>query len=89
VRIETPSEPIDWERIDHYLAHEHGLRLYEIEDMTFSEMAIYLDKGEARPAGNPGIPMGSEAEMAAYARGFRQDTPRQKLHQARRNRDGR
>jgi len=68
---------IDWQ-----LVHVHKLRLHEVEELTIAEIALYMDKGEARPA-NGGMPMGL-GEMSAYLAWWQQLTPRERLEQAKR-----
>lgn len=44
------EQPIDWEKIDSFLMREHKLRPWEIDALTLSEIALYLEKNPGRSA---------------------------------------
>lgn len=76
---------MDWYNIDRFLVHRKGLRLAEIEELTLSEIALYLDDPELQKG--KGRVM-TQADMLAAAIQRQAMSPRDKLEQQRRKRRG-
>jgi hypothetical protein len=58
------------------------LRPWELDSLTFTEIAIYLEKpDDVGPDGGPAVP--SDQELAEYAQWWASLTLRERLEQAR------
>lgn len=75
--------PVNWEAIDLILMARRGLKPWELDRLTLSELCLLLEDEEKprAPAGN--VPR-SDEEMIAYARFYQSMTVLQKLNAARR-----
>lgn len=83
--VAADPEPgaINWEAIDLILMARRGLKPWELDRLTISEMCLLLED-EEKPRAPAGALPRSDEEMIAYARFYQSLTTLEKLAKARR-----